>query len=136
MKKLIDGLRKSADRLESDPHQYEWIDRTSCNCGILAQAITNMDRGQLSTALKELHPGSWTEIANDRKSCSITGLPMNFVVRSLLDAGMTWRDFSELECLSNKKIAERAFLDFPKAPNLRMMRYRSFQLFLLYSKCD
>lgn len=111
MTRLIKALRETADNISLNIKDFEWGDPANCNCGMLAQTICKMDASGISLSLKESNLySSWEYMANRQQQtvCSTTGLSMNFVFRKLKNAGMKWKDFSELETLSNPDILKRA----------------------------
>lgn len=102
---LIKALRSVADKLERGEIAYRWAVDTDCNCGVLAQELLGKTDEQLEILFNdhdrpELIPGHWYWKAN-RSRCSKTGLPLNEVFATLLDAGLEWEDFGIIENLSD-----------------------------------
>ncbi len=100
---LIDILRKTAKRLQKSP-AYQWGHMGSCNCGHLAQVITDLDK-------KEIHQrammrcGDWSEQLNDY--CPHSGLPLDKVITVMLEKGLDPDDLKHLERLSDQEVLRR-----------------------------
>jgi hypothetical protein len=92
-KQLIDGLRTAADWIESGKVEYFWGSPESCNCGILAQAILRVTPTEIQDTCEH---GNWYEEVN---RCHQTGIPINHIVKALIDVGMKSTDFVNLEYL-------------------------------------
>jgi hypothetical protein len=103
-------LDNAADELKRTWFGYEWNDRTRCNCGIVAQQVTQTSATELRTLLPPIYENgvfcptwaSMTEIY-----CRDSGLEQNEVFRALLTAGLRREDFSHLERLSHPRIVAR-----------------------------
>lgn len=103
--KLIEALKKTVDDLVNNRKEYGWIAVQSCNCGLLAQNIHNVEPEKIKELyLKDyiLNDNSW----GDR--CQKTNAPMLAVFTKMFEAGMTADDFIELENLSNPEIQKEA----------------------------
>jgi hypothetical protein len=99
-RRLIRALRETADRLERGAN-YRWTHMGSCNCGHLAQTVTRLSRAHLHRiALQKA--GDWTEQARDY--CPDSGLPMDDVIESILDLGLSTSDLAHLERLSGPEV--------------------------------
>lgn len=92
-KQLIDGLRTAADWIESGKVIYNWGYTSSCNCGILAQVINNITASDIKAELGK--GATWSGLV-----CRVTNQPMPKIVQTLVDVGMTARDFTNLEFLT------------------------------------
>lgn len=92
---LIDGLREAARRLESGDIDYNWDEPKTCNCGVLASVL-----GVDITAFPLMNV-NWSELAEEEKEkyCSVTKLPINVIMKSLLDVGVEFEDFEKIEFL-------------------------------------
>ena len=55
---IINALRKTASQLENG-HRYEWGHMGSCNCGNLAQTITDFSRAEIQKYALEKR-GDWS----------------------------------------------------------------------------
>lgn len=92
-KQLIDGLRTAADWIESGEVEYNWSHTSSCNCGILAQVINNVSAYDITAKFGK--GATWRGLV-----CEITNQPMPKIIQTLLDVGMTAKDFTNLEFLT------------------------------------
>ncbi|PRY12044.1 hypothetical protein CLV24_109169 [Pontibacter ummariensis] len=100
---LIQALRETAKRL-ADGARYQWGHMGSCNCGHLAQTITQYSKGKIHGAAMWRH-GDWREQLRDY--CPQSGLPMDEVIDQMLDFGLTQDDLTRLERLSHPAILAR-----------------------------
>ncbi|QCK16016.1 hypothetical protein [Mangrovivirga cuniculi] len=102
-KSLINALRKAAEKLnESD--KYQWGHMGSCNCGFLAQEITNLNKGEIHTYAMQKY-GDWTEQAMDY--CTDSKQPFDLIINTMVNEGLTIEDLIELERLKNKEVLKR-----------------------------
>jgi hypothetical protein len=92
-KQLIDGLRTAADWIESGKVDYDWDFTSSCNCGILAQVINKVSDDDITAEFGKA--ATWTKLV-----CEVTGQPIHKIIQTLLDVGMTAKDFTNLEFLT------------------------------------
>ena len=76
----------------------------ACNCGHLAQTVTELPREALHAMATE-RPGDWSELANDH--CGVSGLPIDHVIATMLDIGLSRSDIRELERLSGRDVLRR-----------------------------
>lgn len=104
---LIEALRTTADRLELGAY-YQWTHQGSCNCGHLAQTITKLTKAQIHQMALEKE-GNWADKINDY--CKTSGYPIDHVISSMIDLGMTTDDISNLEKLSCPKITKNISKD-------------------------
>ncbi|MFN8578524.1 MAG: hypothetical protein U0354_16975 [Candidatus Sericytochromatia bacterium] len=100
---LIEALRTTANRLEQGVY-YQWTHQGSCNCGHLAQTITKLTKAQIHQMALEKE-GNWADKINDY--CKTSGYPIDHVISSMIDLGMTTDDISNLEKLSCHKITAK-----------------------------
>ncbi len=97
---VIEALRSTAARIRDGAH-YEWGHAGACNCGHLAQTVT-----QLST--KEIYRmvnGEWSEHLNDY--CPITGHALEDVAAQMIRFGFTPSELTDLENLADPRVVER-----------------------------
>lgn len=100
---LIQALQETADRIALG-ERYQWSHMGSCNCGHLAQTLTQYSHSEIhSSALNR--SGDWTEQANDY--CPTSGLLIDAIIDSMLAIGMTTDDIRHLEKLSDQKVLRR-----------------------------
>ncbi|MEM1204630.1 MAG: hypothetical protein AAGN66_15485 [Acidobacteriota bacterium] len=101
--RLVEALRSTARRLEAGA-SYRWTHMGSCNCGHLAQTVTQMSAEELHRAALE-KAGDWTQQAIDH--CPTSGFPMDHVIDALLDLGLDRGDLRNLELLSDTEVLRR-----------------------------
>ncbi len=93
-------LRRTAARIEAGA-TYRWTNQGACNCGHLAQTLTSQSREELHRiALQKA--GDWSEHAVDY--CPTSGLPIDHVLTTMFDAGLTPEDLVHLERLSDPQV--------------------------------
>ena len=103
---LINALRKTADRLEAGD-SYMWAHMGRCNCGHLAQTLTGLSAESIHKRALQRH-GDWTEQSEHFEPyCGQTGFHLDYVMDSLIEAGLHPTDIRELEALSNREILQR-----------------------------
>ncbi len=95
--RLIGVLRATANRL-SQGTAYRWTNMGMCNCGQLAQTVTGHSREALNRMALE-KAGDWGHQAVDY--CPDSGLPMDHVIGTMFDLGLTRDDLRHLEQLSD-----------------------------------
>ena len=119
---LIQGLRTAIDALKNDTIHYNWDNQMSCNMGVVAQAILEVD----PNVLEKLHRPLFKQInlINKRRKakgkdqinttwknaikygCHITGKDLPEIVNILESKGMSRADIVHLEYLENPAILE------------------------------
>lgn len=97
---LVVALRRTAARLK-DGVRYRWSHFAVCNCGNLAQTITELSPDAIYEAAMQ-RPGDWGEQA--REYCPTSGLAMDAIVGSILDLGMEKEDVRHLERLTHPHV--------------------------------
>ncbi len=105
--KLITALKASAIALDNGTFNYDWHRRESCNCGILASALTGKSLEQLKVELPGEGRETWGKMIG--RHCPITGISENAIFKTLQLAGLTALDLNQLEELSNPKIRNKMF---------------------------
>ncbi len=96
----IDILRKTAARLAASEH-YAWGHMGSCNCGHLAQEVTELSKAEIHAFAMQRY-GDWS--TQVREYCPTSGLPIDWIIEQLLAAGFTTRELHELEYLENDQV--------------------------------
>ncbi|MFN3530584.1 MAG: hypothetical protein ACK417_11735 [Bacteroidia bacterium] len=96
----IDILRKTAARLAGSEH-YVWGHMGSCNCGHLAQEVTELSKAEIHAYAMQRY-GDWS--TQVREYCPSSGLPIDWIIEQLLAAGFTTRELHELEYLENDQV--------------------------------
>jgi hypothetical protein len=104
---LIKAFQRTIQNLKSGAH-YEWGNMGACNCGHLAQEITKLTRAEIHQFAMQKH-GDW----NDQivEYCPNSGYPMDLIISTLLDAGLTLDELAHLEKLSLPQVLNRIPLD-------------------------
>lgn len=110
---LIGTLRDTAHRLKESSH-YQWGHMGACNCGFLAQQITNLPKGEIHRRAMVSH-GDWREQLNDY--CPASGLPLDDVISDLISFGFDIDELRHLERLSDPEITN--FIGQPLQYNVK-----------------
>ena len=97
---VIKALRKTVENLEKSTN-YQWGHMGSCNCGNLAQVITNLDKAEIHKSAMRKH-GDWNEQLIDY--CPASGLPIDHIINEMLAFGFSTADLAHLEKLSDPKV--------------------------------
>jgi len=103
MSRLIWALRETAARLEAGSG-YEWSHFGMCNCGNLAQVVTDLSAKQIYDAAFQ-RPGDWGEQA--REFCPTSGYPMDYIVGKIVELGLELDEFRHLERLTHPRVLRR-----------------------------
>lgn len=120
---LIAAIRRSAQKLHTNT-QYQWGHMGNCNCGHLAQEITQLSKKEIHSRALRSRSGDWNEQLIDY--CPNSGLPLDEVISEMLAAGLDSQDLMQLEKLSNPEI----LLRLPEAGN--NLQYNKKEHVLLY----
>ncbi len=97
---LINALRAAADRLDGGA-DYSWTHMGACNCGHLAQQLTSRSKSEIH-ALALQKAGDWGQHAVDH--CGVSGYPIDHIITTMIEAGMSYQDIHELERLSSHAV--------------------------------
>lgn len=97
---LVNALRETATRLEQGA-SYAWSRMGSCNCGHLAQTLTQLTSVEIQAMAMEA-AGDWTEQVQGY--CSASLIPLEDIFNTMLEAGLTTEDIMHLERLSDPTI--------------------------------
>jgi hypothetical protein len=100
---LIAALRSTAARLRLGEH-YRWTHLGACNCGHLAQTVTQLDAEAIRRYAME-RAGEWADQVLE--FCPTSGLPMDEILRALFELGLTRDDLAHLEKLSSPEVLRR-----------------------------
>ncbi len=98
---IVTALRKTAQKLK-DEKSYQWGHMGACNCGNLAQIITNFTKAEIHQYALAAREGDWSEMAEEY--CQISGLPLDMMISAMINKGFSLDDFKNLEYLSDKKV--------------------------------
>ena len=110
---VIQALRDTAQRLATQA-PYQWGHMGSCNCGHLAQTITQLTKAEIHTRAMQRY-GDWERQIIDY--CPTSGLPIDQTIDEMLALGFTRTDLTHLERLSDARI--RRELPFERRNALR-----------------
>ncbi len=100
---LINAIQTTIDRLTSGA-DYQWTHMGRCNCGHLAQSVTDLSHEELhKLALQK--EGDWGQKAIDY--CPDSGFPIDQVITIMLEIGLNTDDLYTLERLSSPRILKR-----------------------------
>jgi hypothetical protein len=116
--KLITALRTAATALSEGTFYYHWHKAESCNCGIVACALLGTSAAELRKRLQAIEApanGTWTDLAGT--VCPMTGVPTADVFAQLYEAGLTVRDFKNLEYLTDPRVLARLAPPVPEPPS-------------------
>ena len=105
--RLIEVLRETADRLKQGS-EYKWANFGMCNCGHLAQTVTNRSPKEIHEAALE-RAGDWGQQALEY--CGQTGLEIDTIMEELLALGLERSDIQEIERLSNPAVRRRMVVE-------------------------
>lgn len=100
---LVQALRTTAARLARGA-AYKWSHFGQCNCGNLAQTVTQLSPEQVYRAAF-VRAGDWGEQA--REFCPSSGYPIDFVLERLFELGLEPLDVQHLERLSDDRVLKR-----------------------------
>jgi hypothetical protein len=113
--KLITALRTAAKALEDNTFAYDWTFPQSCNCGVVVGSLLGKSITELKDDLELRHYSlpkkdgkcnpTWHRFV--QHFCPVTGIPKDEILKELFNAGMTAKDISELEYLSNPEVRKR-----------------------------
>ncbi|MEQ8927838.1 MAG: hypothetical protein RLO81_18625 [Fulvivirga sp.] len=97
---IVNVLRRTASKLASSKN-YQWGHMGSCNCGFLAQEITQISSADIHKRAMQKY-GDWNEQLNDY--CPTSGLLMDDLISTMLNFGFDSDDLKHLEKLSDKNV--------------------------------
>jgi hypothetical protein len=97
---LVDHIRRAANKL-AQSETYQWGHMGSCNCGFLAQEITQLTKAEIHQRAMARR-GDWHDQLNDY--CPTSGLPIDDAISEMLNAGLDTQDLQHLERLSDPKV--------------------------------
>ena len=110
---VIQALRQTAQRLATEA-PYQWGHMGSCNCGHLAQTITQLTKAEIHARAMQRY-GDWERQLVDY--CPTSGLPIDQTIDEMLALGFTRQDLTHLERLADPTI--RAAIPFERRNALR-----------------
>ncbi|PQA58625.1 hypothetical protein [Siphonobacter curvatus] len=104
---LIEALRRTVRNLNSGK-PYMWGHMGACNCGNLAQELTQLTKADIHAYALQGR-GDWREQIEEY--CPTSGLPMDLLIADLLQHGLTTTDLQHLERLSDPKVKNQIPLE-------------------------
>jgi len=110
---LIQALRDTARRLTTEA-PYQWGHMGSCNCGHLAQTITQLTKAEIHTLAMQRY-GDWERQLVDY--CPTSGLPFDQTIDEMLALGFSREDLTHLEKLGDPAV--RHTIPFERRNTLR-----------------
>lgn len=99
---LIAAMRRAADRIEKEEN-YQWGHMGHCNCGHLAQELTNLNPGEIHRIAMQ-RSGDWNDQCEDY--CESSRMPIDLLISELLGKGLSIEDMMNLERLSDPKVLD------------------------------
>jgi len=118
--KLVNALKVAINALKNDTIYYSWEVQSSCNMGVVAQALLGVNaetltelRKPLFKDFKDLNEGidrgnehyvdhTWKNAV--QRFCPLTGKPIFEIIRLLEERGLSKEDIVHLEYLENEAI--------------------------------
>lgn len=114
--KLINSLNIAISSLKNDTILYDWREQSSCNAGIVAQAVLNKTPQEITELRRSLFKEIPEKVDKTWKNaikhgCSVTGKSMFEIINQLREAGLSKEDIVHLEYLENPAILERSGIE-------------------------
>jgi hypothetical protein len=100
---LIKAFRKTIHKLKNGA-SYQWGHMGACNCGNLAQEITQLSKGEIHQYAMQRH-GDWYD--QILEYCPSSGYPIDLMITKMLEAGLSLEDLQHLERLTDPKILRK-----------------------------
>jgi hypothetical protein len=113
--KLISALRATAAKLEAGA-TYRWTHMGACNCGHLAQTVTQLSAEDIRRYALE-RSGEWAE--QGLEFCPTSGYPMDAILSALFELGLSSSDLGQLERLTNPDVLRRLPVEVRKVLSYR-----------------
>ena len=132
--KFQEILRKAANRIEKYPEEYDWLNPTMCNCGIVAQVASGLNNEQLWSKIHEEEWKGWSGSSGFSYApgsigpftCPISQLSSDNIFYILRKAGFNGKDIVNLETLFDRKIRAKAGLYVCECPQLNYLHYSDY----------
>jgi hypothetical protein len=125
-RELVSVLRATAARLETGA-PYRWTHMGACNCGHLAQTITHLSAEDIRRHALERR-GEWAE--QGLEYCPTSGYPMDAILSSLFELGLSSDDLGQLERLTHPEVLRRIPVELRT-----QLSYRDRDHVVLYMRC-
>jgi hypothetical protein len=114
-RELITALRVTAAKLEAGA-TYRWTHMGACNCGHLAQTVTQLSAEDIRRYALE-RSGEWAE--QGIEYCPTSGYPMDAILSALFGLGLSSDDLGQLERLTNPEVLRRMPVEVRKELSYR-----------------
>lgn len=101
---LISVIKATAKKLANGT-QYQWGHMGQCNCGNLAQELTDFSSAEIHAFALQSRHGDWNEQVIEY--CPTSKFPMDSIIEIMFDAGLSSSDLRHLEKLSNRQVLKR-----------------------------
>lgn len=96
----IEILQNTALRL-THSESYQWGHMGACNCGHLAQEVTELSRQEIHDYAMRSY-GDWNEQLSDH--CPASGMPFDLIIGEILSKGFSREELMHLERLSDLRV--------------------------------
>jgi hypothetical protein len=97
---LISALKEAAAKIKG-AENYQWGHMGLCNCGFLAQSVTQLSKAQIhSYAMR--NSCDWSEHAQDY--CVNSKMPFDLIISEMIAHGLELIDLVNLERLTDNEI--------------------------------
>ncbi len=110
---LVEAIRNTANKINSSS-KYMWGHMGSCNCGNLAQELSTFTKEDIHNFAMQGR-GDWREQLEEY--CPSSQMPIDLLIASMLQKGLTTSDLQHLEWLSDPKVKSK--MPFEKSNDLR-----------------
>jgi hypothetical protein len=121
---LIAAFRRTISKLKNNA-PYEWGHMGACNCGNLAQEITQLSKAEIHQYAMQ-KSGDWNDQLVDY--CPTSGYPMDLMIQKLVEAGLTVDELKHLEKLSDPEVLSH--IEFPTRYQLKKNNKEDVILYL------
>lgn len=123
---LIESLKIAIHSLESDVIKYKWSEQSSCNAGVVSQAVLGLSKDEIEELRKPVFDLLENESEKNRLNidptwknaiqytCPITGKGMPKIFQDLEDAGLSRFDIAHLEYMDNPAILAESTIEKEK----------------------
>lgn len=131
----IETLKATIVNLEEGKLQYYWSSSDSCNCGVVARTLLNLE-SVFTNGYKYDNNKSPGVFARDAY-CITTNIAIPKVFQLLKDAGFNHQELIELEYLSNKAILIRIgkeATDYGEYMAMKGLEYQKKEVVISYIK--
>ena len=101
---LKNALNETVNRLKNSEAKYSWGHFGKCNCGHLAQTITQLSAREIHQSASFLG-GDWG--VRVEEYCPVSRFLIDDIIRKLLSIGLEQQDIVHLENLSDPNVLKR-----------------------------